>query len=90
MSYSHRDSESLDELERRIVSSFKHVKNRNTKSITYPFKHHPWGPDNLKNKIYVVPLSDNAESLHVHFPIPEIRGQYKTGVSQNSAFSSWA
>mgnify|MGYP000894915281 CR=1 FL=1 len=85
ISYFHRCLESLDDLERRVVTLFKDVENKNRENILYSFKHHPWGPEQLKNKIYIVPLSDDAQELRVTFPTPEIRDNYKSAVSRNSS-----
>lgn len=72
---------SLNELEELVVSLFKSVENKKTKPYMFPYKYHPWGPDQLKNKIYIVPLDDKTQKLRLNFPIPDIRDQYRTAVS---------
>lgn len=68
-------------MEENVVSLFKNVQNTKAKQYVYPYKHHAWGSDQLKNKIYIVPLKDETQLLRLIFPIPDIRNQYKTAVS---------
>lgn len=69
--------ESLDELESIVSKLFGEVKNKGVKPPVYE---HPFGPDELKRKFYVVPVKD-IRSLKISFAAPDVVHQYKTAVS---------
>ena len=66
-------AENLNELENMAVSSFKNVVDKDVKKLRYPFKHHPWGPEQLKNKICIKPLmAPDMKILRLKFPVPNV------------------
>ncbi|XP_021926557.1 insulin-degrading enzyme isoform X2 [Zootermopsis nevadensis] len=68
--------ESLDELERMSVELFLDVKNKN---VTVPrWTEHPFGPEQLQMKGYIVPVKD-IRNLNITFPIPDLHEYYKAG-----------
>lgn len=70
--------ESLDELETMAVTLFSDVKNKN---VTAPvWTEHPFGPEQLQMKGYIVPVKD-LRNLNITFPIPDLQEYYKAGVS---------
>lgn len=69
--------ESLDELEKLVVDLFKEVKNKNVESPEW--KEHPFGPEHLQVKGFVVPVKD-IRNLNITFPIPDMREHYETQV----------
>lgn len=64
-----------------VVPLFKHVKNTDARKYAYTFNHHPWAPEQLKNKIYIVPLNEENKVFRINFPVPDVQDQYKTSVS---------
>lgn len=67
--------ESLEELTDMVVPLFSGVKNKN---ISVPeWKEHPFGPEQLKLKGYVVPVKD-VRNLNITFPIPDLHPYYKS------------
>lgn len=75
-------AESLDELEKIVVPLFGRVENKYNKRMEYSIIHHPWGPEELRNKIYILPFSD-VHTLRLNFPVPDISHVYRTSVSFN-------
>ena len=73
-------SENLDKLEEMVVPLFGNIKNRDAKKLKFSYDYHPWGPEQLKYKTYIVPLED-MRSLRLYFPVPDYQDQYKTSVS---------
>ncbi|XP_014680687.1 PREDICTED: insulin-degrading enzyme-like [Priapulus caudatus] len=74
MSLSILGRESLDELTEMVHTMFGECEN---KDLTVPeWSDHPFGPDQLKLKAYVVPVKD-LRGLHVTFPIPDLHEHYK-------------
>jgi len=71
--------ESLDELEAMTVEVFSDVRNKNVTAVTWPL--HPFGPEQLQMKGYIVPIKD-LRNLNITFPIPDLHEYYKAGVSQ--------
>lgn len=69
--------ETLDELETIVSKLFGDVKNKQVKPVIYE---HPFGPDELKRRFYVVPVKD-IRSLKISFSAPDIVHQYRTAVS---------
>lgn len=70
--------ESLDELEELTLKLFSEVKNKN---VTVPiWTEHPFGPDQVKVKGFIVPVKD-LRNLNITFPIPDLHEYYKAGVS---------
>ncbi|XKL64356.1 hypothetical protein PGB90_004442 [Kerria lacca] len=67
--------ESLDELESLVLKLFEDVKNKHVKKIIY--EDHPYGLEELKRKIYLVPIQD-IRSLKISFSAPDVTDQYKT------------
>lgn len=83
-------SESLDQLEEIVVPLFKGVRNTNAKQYLFPYEYHPWGPNELKNKMYIVPLDDTMQLLRLSFPVPDMRDQYRAAVNfYFILFSQW-
>jgi len=76
--------ESLDELERMAVELFSDVKNKNVMAPTWT--EHPFGPEQLQMKGYIVPVKD-IRNLNITFPIPDLLEYYKAGVSQYGCYS---
>lgn len=70
--------ESLDDLEKMTVSLFSDVVNKNVEKPEW--NDHPFGPEQLGMKGYVVPVK-NLRNLNISFPIPDLRDYYKSGVS---------
>ena len=73
--------ESLDTLEEIVISSFKKVVDKNVRKIVYSQKFHPWEEEQLKYKIYIVPLANELQLLRLNFPVPDVRNQFNTPVS---------
>lgn len=71
--------ESLNELEAIVTSLFGNVQDKDATNFEYTYKHHPWGPEQLKHKFYVVPLAKQLQSLRLCFPLPDVR-KYKLAV----------
>lgn len=71
--------ESLDELQTMTVELFLDVQNKNVTAPTWPL--HPFGPEQLQMKGYIVPIKD-LRNLNITFPIPDLHEYYKAGVSQ--------
>ena len=69
--------ESLDDLEKLCVDLFNGVENKNVEAPDWP--EHPFGPEQLQVKGYVVPIKD-IRNLNITFPIPEMRQHYKSKV----------
>ncbi|KAK7590251.1 hypothetical protein V9T40_001864 [Parthenolecanium corni] len=72
--YNHFSTETLDELETIVSKLFGDVKNKQVKPVIYE---HPFGPDELKRRFYVVPVKD-IRSLKISFSAPDIVHQYRT------------
>jgi insulysin len=70
--------ESLDELETMTVELFSDVRNKNLTAPTWPL--HPFGPEQLQMKGYIIPIKD-LRNLNITFPIPDLHEYYKAGVS---------
>ncbi|CAD5115557.1 DgyrCDS4521 [Dimorphilus gyrociliatus] len=67
--------ESLEELTEMVVPLFGDVKN---KSVDIPeWKDHPYGPEQLKKLIKIVPVKD-IRNLYVNWPIPDLRNHYRS------------
>ncbi|KAJ1521592.1 hypothetical protein ONE63_003243 [Megalurothrips usitatus] len=67
--------ENLDELEAMVVENFSQVKCRsNVEPPSWP--EHPYGPEQLKKKLSVVPIKDQR-NLVILFPIPDLSKHYK-------------
>ncbi len=71
-------TESLDELELMVSKLFGNVKNKRVQKSVY--NEHPYGPDEVKRKFYIVPVKD-TRSLKISFSAPDVTVQYKTAVS---------
>uniref|UniRef100_A0A1B6FWC7 Insulin-degrading enzyme n=2 Tax=Cuerna arida TaxID=1464854 RepID=A0A1B6FWC7_9HEMI len=68
--------EDLDTLEEIAVDLFSGVKN---KDVTSPvWLEHPFGPDQVKMKGFIVPVKD-LRNLNINFPIPDLHEYYKSG-----------
>ncbi|KAG8271133.1 hypothetical protein J6590_069509 [Homalodisca vitripennis] len=68
--------EDLDTLEKIAVDLFSGVKN---KQVTSPiWLEHPFGPDQVKMKGFIVPIKD-LRNLNINFPIPDLHEYYKSG-----------
>lgn len=61
-----------------VTEYFDDVENKHVKKVVY--KDHPYGPEELKRKFYIVPVKD-IRSMNVSFPAPDVVDQYKTAVS---------
>lgn len=69
-------AEPLDKLQEIIVNLFSNIAD---KDVTAPeWKEHPFGPDQLKRMLKIVPVKD-IRKLSVTFPIPDLQPYYKTG-----------
>lgn len=75
-----RSLESLDELEKIVVPLYSKIENKKVKKLIYPYKYHPFGPDQLKRIIFIQSQS-NMKVLRLLFPTPDVSHQYKTAVS---------
>jgi insulysin len=71
-------AENLDELQEMAEEMFSGVKNKNVETPEWP--DHPFGPEQLQMRGFVVPVKD-LRSLNVTFPIPDMRNYYKSAVS---------
>lgn len=70
--------ESLDDLEKLGKSLFLSVKN---KDVDIPvWNQHPYGPEHLQIKCYLVPIKD-TRSIDISFPTPDFHEHYKSSVS---------
>lgn len=68
--------ESLDDLQKLTVGLFSNVKN---KHVQVPhWDEHPFGPEQVKVKGFVVPVKD-LRTLNITFPIPDLHEYYKAG-----------
>lgn len=67
-------------MENFVVPLFGAIESRNVEPLVFPYKEHPWGPEQLGHKIHIVPRND-VKILKLVFPTPDIRHQYKTSVS---------
>ncbi|GAB6025052.1 hypothetical protein CHUAL_010157 [Chamberlinius hualienensis] len=67
--------ESLDELQEMVTETFVGAVNKNV-SIR-EWNQHPYGPEQLKKIVYVVPIKD-IRKLSLTFPIPYLHPYYKT------------
>lgn len=77
-------SEDLDTLETMAIELFAGVKNKN---VTVPeWLDHPFGPEQVKVKGYIVPVKD-IRNLNIMFPIPDLQQHYKSGVRECSLFT---
>ena len=73
-------SENLDQLEKTVRSFFDKVENKNVKRTDYSsFENHPWGPEQTKRKVFVVPVVD-VYKLKLIFPMPPDEKNYKSAV----------
>lgn len=70
--------ESLDDLEKLAKSLFLSVENKNVDRPEW--NEHPFGPEHLQIKGYVVPIKD-TRSINITFPTPDFHEHYKSGVS---------
>nr|CAD7441027.1 unnamed protein product [Timema bartmani] len=68
--------ESLDELEQLVVALFSAVRNKEVEVPRWP--QHPFGPDQLRMKAYIVPVKD-LRNLGITFPVPDLHEHYKSG-----------
>ncbi|XP_067129485.1 insulin-degrading enzyme [Centruroides vittatus] len=67
--------ESLDDLSDMVISLFADAQN---KSVDVPkWDEHPFGPEQLKTRGYVVPVKD-IRNLNITFPIPDLQPYYRT------------
>ena len=57
---------------------FGDVENKNVEAPEW--KVHPFGPDQLKVKGYVIPIKD-IRNLNITFPMPDMRQHYESQVS---------
>ena len=74
--------ESLDEMQKFVVASFKDVKNKKVTPTTFKFPDdHPWGPEQLKKQISVVPVSE-THFVELIFATPDVVDQYQTSVRE--------
>lgn len=64
---------------------FGRVKNNHISRVVYD--DHPYGPEELKRKCYMVPIKD-TRSLTINFAAPDIVRQYKTAVSEHNSDSN--
>lgn len=74
-------AENLDELEEIVVPIFMKIVNKHLTNIKYLFINHPWGTEQLKFKIHIVPLTDDVHFVRLNFPVPDVQNQYRTSVS---------
>lgn len=74
---SHIFSESLDDLEKLCCDLFAAVENKNVASPEW--KEHPFGPDQLQKKGFIVPVKD-IRNLNITFPMPDMREHYESQV----------
>lgn len=75
--------ESLDDLEELTIKLFSEVENKN---VTAPiWTDHPFGPDQLQVKGFIVPIKD-LRNLTITFPLPDLHEYYKAGVSRSVSF----
>lgn len=72
-------SESLNQLENIVISLFGEIENKNITPTTYSYEDHPWGPKQVKHKIFIVPIAD-IHRVKMIFPTPSVDDQYKTAV----------
>jgi len=68
--------EDIDTLEDIAVQLFSCVQNKDVKAPVW--LEHPYGPDQLQMKGYIVPIKD-LRNLNINFPIPDLHEYYKSG-----------
>jgi insulysin len=73
--------EDLDTLQTMTEELFSGVVNKNVEASEW--HEHPFGPDQLTLKGYIVPVKD-LRSLNITFPIKDLRKYYKSAVSIHS------
>lgn len=71
--------ESLDELEDLCIKYFHPVTNKSIE--VKKWTEHPFGPDQLQLKAYIVPVKD-LRSLIITFPFPDLRDQFESKPDQ--------
>ena len=59
------------------VGLFSGVENKDAKSPEW--KEHPFGPEQLQTKGYIVPIKD-VRNLNITFPLPDLRDYYESQV----------
>ena len=70
--------ESLDDLEKMVVPLFSDIENKHLEKTV--FSEHPWGPEQLKRKIRILPIADQR-FLRLQFPMPDVAEHYKSDVT---------
>lgn len=71
----------FEELEEVIASSFGRIENKGREQTVYEYpKHHPWGPEQLKQIVHIVPKGD-LQSMRLIFPAPYDVEYFRTIVS---------
>ena len=78
--------ESLDALESMAIAAFENVRCSDppAKKKVFPFEEHPWGAQQLKNKVYVVPLDEELQYMALTFSMLDYTAHpdlYDAGVS---------
>lgn len=76
-------AEDLDVLQEIAVGLFAGVKNKDVEAPVWT--EHPYGPDQLQVKGFIVPIKD-LRNLNINFPIPDLQEYYKSGVSFTKYF----
>lgn len=75
-------TETLDDLEEHVKTLFESIPNLNKAELAFTFNQHPWGPEQLKHRIYIA-LESDVQLLRLLFPTPDVFDQkfYLTAVS---------
>lgn len=66
--------EDLDTLEKMVVDLFSPTQNKNV--VLKETIDHPYGPEQLKSKGFIVPVKD-LRNLNIMFPVPDLHKYYK-------------
>lgn len=72
--------ESLDDLEKMVISKFSHIINKNVESPKWV--DHPFLKEHHQTKVHVVPVKD-SRTLTINFPTGDLEKFYKSGVIRN-------
>ena len=74
--------ESLESLETMVVPLFEKLRYNGSKNIQYPIDFHPWGKEQLMQRLCIVPMDKEKRTIILTFPLPDFsRQHYEAAVS---------
>jgi secreted Zn-dependent insulinase-like peptidase len=68
-------------MEKLIVPLFGKIENKHLSRCFHA--EHPWGPEQLKQKVHYLPIAD-IRVLTLRFPTPDYNKHYKSKVNHNT------